>query len=1197
MHVYRKIIRFALNGLTALITVLATLYIAMYFTLQSDSLRTRLVDFLNVQLSTPNHSQIRIGNVHGDLFEHFVIDRVLISDKEGPWLQFENIAIEWNQWALLSGILDIKNINVASVRIDRIPESSDSARGDPRLPNFGILHRLIIHSSSIASISLESHGQVHDLIFAGTTTERKAINWSLDATYDQNIFAFSITKATLSTAFVHIDAVANYALHEQSGSGLLRINLEQLAPLSPILKQPISGSAFLETNIQVSDLGATLSGTVTGHIDSLSLHKPGIDKLFGPRITLRGDLRGTANQIQVQNLAVTAPAASLSTDFSLTPNSKALNGQYRLLAPNLANFSALLNKPVTGRLELEGTIRGSTDKTRLENRITLSALSIGKTDLGKLTAKLDLREFPSSSKGLLSFKFEDGRLDSTSGSTLFKLLNPRILQLDKLSLSSRGSSLTGDLIVPLNGNPTTGSLTCQLPSLTAWSNWLEQSLSGQATAHIDLHNINGSQHAHLKIQGENLTLSSHYEHQFSIRDALISVQFGDILSAPTGSADIILQGVKLFNAQLATLNAQARFKDLSNMTFDGQTSGSLNGPIELTLTGRLSRQKDSTKLELTRLDGLVANQPVTLKQKLSITTTPDNLTLQNLLLSIGKGKLSASAFISEQRLTGSIKLIDLPTEMVNILQPDSNVSGTLSANGHLLGSRQHPQARFTLEAKQIKLANPSNIARLIHDLRIHGYWQDNRMHIDARLTGFGDADAELTAAFPLQMAANSFGLVLPRQQTINGHLNWYGELAPVWEIITTHEDRFTGVANLVLKIRGTLSVPKISGRFQLAKASYENIETGTTLSDIEVELSSDNDRLVIERLAATDGTDGTLNGSGMIDLNSEMGFPLDIKLDFDNAQLITTDDLTVRAGGQLVLSGNSNKPTVSGTVVTQNIELNLENPLPPGFTELDVQEINLPAGQANKSSYTPQQTSNTPLGLDLKISAPSKVFVRGLGLDSEWRGNLAVTGNTDLPVVAGRLEPVRGFFSVWGKNFDLTRGSIRFSGTRKIDPLLNLSAEYKSSDLTAIVSVTGTALQPKIDLTSQPTMPQSDIASRVLFGTDAKSLTPAQSIQLATTASNLSGFGGSGNFVDTTRRMLGIDVLKFGESEIDAKSTRVSVGKYVADGVYVEIQQGTSRGSRTSATVELEVLPNITVKGGTTESGSNTVGFKWKWDY
>ena len=1197
MHVYGKIVRPALIGLIVLFTFLAALCISTYFALQSDLLRTRLVDFLNVQLSSPNHSQIHIGNVHGNLFKRFVIDRVSISDKDSQWLQVENLTAEWNPWQLLSGVLEIENINIASVRIDRTPESSGNARGNSTLPNFGILHRLIIHSSSIASISLQPHEQVHDLIFAGATTERKAINWSLDATYDHNNSVFKLIKATLSTAFIQLDAVANYALHEQSGSGLLRINLEQLAPLSPFVKRPISGSAFLETKIQILDRGTTFSGSVTGHIDSLSLHNSGIDKLFGPRISLRGELRRTANQILVRNLAIKAHAASLSGNFSLTPNSKALSGQYHLLASNLAIFSALLTKPVTGRLESDGTIRGSIDKARFENRIAVSELSVGRTNLGQLTAELDLREFPSSSKGLLSFKFKGGRLDHTNGSTRFKLLNPRILHLHKLSLSLRGSSLEGDLIVPLNGNPVTGSLTSQLPSLTAWSEGLEQNLSGQATARVDLSNVSGSQHARLKIHGKNLTLSSHDEHQFSIRDALISAQFGDILSAPTGSAEIVLQGAELFGVQLTALNAQARFKDLSNMTFDVHSSGRLNGPIELKLAGKLSRQKDGTKIELIRLDGLIANQRITLKQKLSIATTPDSLALQHLLISIGKGKFSANAFISEQRLTASIKLVDLPMELLSTLQPASNLSGTLSANGRIWGSRQHPQARFTLEAEKITLAHPSTIARLTHNLRLQGNWQDERMQIDAILSGFGNTDAELTAVFPLRMATNSFDLVLPGQQAIDGHLNWQGEVAPIWEIITTHEDRFTGTATVALNVSGTLNVPKIKGRFKLAKASYENIATGTTLSDIAIGLISDNDRVVIERLRATDGTDGTLKGSGMIDLNSETGFPLDIKLKFNNAQLITTDNLTVRAGGQLVLSGNSDKTLLSGTVVAQNIELNLENPLPPGFVELDVQEINLPAGQVNEANQHTRQTNTTPLRLDLKISVPGKAFVRGLGLDSEWRGNLAVTGNTDLPVVTGRLEPVRGFFSVLGKNFDLTRGSIRFPGTRKIDPLLNLRAEYKSSGLTAIVAITGTASQPKIELTSQPAMPQSDIASRVLFGTDSKSLTPAQSVQLATTISNLTGFGGSGNFVDTTRRMLGIDVLKFGESEIDTKATRVSVGKYVADGVYVEIQQGTSSGSHTSATVELEVLPNVTVEGGTTESGSNTVGLKWKWDY
>ena len=208
-----------------------------------------------------------------------------------------------------------------------------------------------------------------------------------------------------------------------------------------------------------------------------------------------------------------------------------------------------------------------------------------------------------------------------------------------------------------------------------------------------------------------------------------------------------------------------------------------------------------------------------------------------------------------------------------------------------------------------------------------------------------------------------------------------------------------------------------------------------------------------------------------------------------------------------------------------------------------------------------------------------------------------MTGTADAPIIAGVLEPVRGHFSLMGKTFELKHGSVRFAGTHDIDPILNLAAEYKATGLTAIVALTGSALQPKMELTSRPPMPQSEIAARVLFGTDSKDLTPAQSIQLASSIATLSGVGGAGSVLDVTRRTLGIDVLRFGETENDPAETTVSIGKYVADGVYIELERGTKEDSRAATTVEVEVLPNIRVEGGTTQKGGNKVGVKWKWDY
>ncbi len=210
---------------------------------------------------------------------------------------------------------------------------------------------------------------------------------------------------------------------------------------------------------------------------------------------------------------------------------------------------------------------------------------------------------------------------------------------------------------------------------------------------------------------------------------------------------------------------------------------------------------------------------------------------------------------------------------------------------------------------------------------------------------------------------------------------------------------------------------------------------------------------------------------------------------------------------------------------------------------------------------------------------------------------MKINGPANAPKVAGVLSPVRGRFFLMGKSFRLESGAIRFTGSDDIDPLLDLTAEYKAASLTALVRVTGTASRPKISLTSRPPLPESEIASQVLFGTNSGNLTTAQSLQLASAIATYSGTGGGIGILDATRRALGVDVINFAESEQNPDKTRVSVGKYIRDGVYLEIEGGGEKDSQASTTIEVEILPNVRFEGGTTETGANKVGVKWKWDY
>ena len=66
----------------------------------------------------------------------------------------------------------------------------------------------------------------------------------------------------------------------------------------------------------------------------------------------------------------------------------------------------------------------------------------------------------------------------------------------------------------------------------------------------------------------------------------------------------------------------------------------------------------------------------------------------------------------------------------------------------------------------------------------------------------------------------------------------------------------------------------------------------------------------------------------------------------------------------------------------------------------------------------------------------------------------------------------------------------------------------------------------------------------------------------------------------------------FGE---DSPETTATAGRYVADNVFIAVDQGLSSGA-TRGRVEIEVLPNITVRGEVEQARSG-VGIEWQMDY
>ncbi len=206
---------------------------------------------------------------------------------------------------------------------------------------------------------------------------------------------------------------------------------------------------------------------------------------------------------------------------------------------------------------------------------------------------------------------------------------------------------------------------------------------------------------------------------------------------------------------------------------------------------------------------------------------------------------------------------------------------------------------------------------------------------------------------------------------------------------------------------------------------------------------------------------------------------------------------------------------------------------------------------------------------------------------------MTVTGTMNQPSIRGSLDLRRGSYDVLSRHLEFTQGSIRFDG-RPIDPLLDFQATTTVDNVEATLAVQGRASDPQINVSSVPELPDSEVLALILFGRATDSLSPFEAVQLAASAGQLAGIGGSGpGILENVRDTLGFDRVDF--TTTPGGETAIGIGQNITDNVYVEVDQGVETGD-SEVSVQIELTPNITVESGVGTRGSR-VGVSVEWDY
>ncbi|MDI7862505.1 translocation/assembly module TamB domain-containing protein [Rhizobiaceae bacterium n13] len=980
-----------------------------------------------------------------------------------------------------------------------------------------------------------------------------------------------------------------FNLTDRSGPVGVELSVENTVFDNPDIDRAIRGPLKLAAPLTVSphDIAfdaatlesAHLGGTVSGRYDLAATTLTSDVRLFARPEALPADIAARFDTTIAAEGKVTAVIDGPMSVTGLTVKSGTIEASGDAALENdtlTANLSGRL--PEIGKLIDNAS--GAADFT-VSARGPLTALMI--------QARADAERTELVGRTLQSLAISiDGIADRAAPQASIKasgLLDNQTINIDAGVMSENGvtripnlsavigpNRLTGDLRFSQAFEPS-GNLTFDFPDVGLLAALAGQRASGDLKGSLALTGSDGRIGAVVKASGSGIR-----------RDDIVIAR-PDINLVITDLKALAAQGT----VRLAELASGAN--KVTNLALDftqaGQTTNfDLKATYDgapLTAAGAATSGDGTTTLALRSFSARPRGIPVNLSNPTTITVQNGNAALSRLVIRAGAGSINIDGSAGST-LDITARISNLPASLANTFSPGLEASGEITGSLTARGRSSAPVVGFDITwsnamTSQLRAARVAAV-----NVKAKGQLENNVLRIDVNLTGSGGL--AFSGGGTVALGGNR-----ALKMNFRGGVPFAilaGQLSPQGLVME-------GSANVNLQVGGTTAAPAITGSITADRARLIDVRRNVALNDLALTVNLERERATISRFDARLSSGGTLTGRGTVGIVPGSGFPADLTLTLNRANYVDGTLFTARVDGTVTVRGPLLRgPVIGGSIVLDKASITVPEKLPTSLTEIDIKHRNAPAAVIAQLREILADTSgggaSTPVALDLTISAPSRIFVRGRGIDAELGGDLTVRGTAVDPIVSGGFEMRRGRMVILNRRLDFTKGIITFGGA--LIPRLDMDAATSVSSTTITVSVNGLANDPQITFSSSPALPQDEILAQLIFGQSLSRLSPLQIAQLADAASQLAG-GRQTSLFQGLRSHLGIDDL---DISTDASGrTQVSAGKYLNDRTYLELQQGGESGSK--AIINLDVGRGVKLRGEAGADGSGAAGIFYEKEY
>jgi len=519
-------------------------------------------------------------------------------------------------------------------------------------------------------------------------------------------------------------------------NGDILAKVASLAPYGAIADRDLAGSIDVKASGSVSPISGAFDLNLDGNAQNMRTGTEAVDNILNGDVKLSGGIARSSAGFAARDFRIGNELSEITANGSFA--SDKADFDFGVMLSDLK----LLSDKASGRMTIKGSARGDDKLIALALRAdapqgTLAdrKLSDGGLDFNALLDG-NATTGASLSGKLAGSAFLNGeKIDLGS---LIDIVNDE-KRLTNLVFSAGGTHVSGNITQNAKGL-LAGQLNVDAPDISTAAALFLADATGSANADITLDANGERQNAVVNAKANGLKINGNH-----IASADIALTAQDLFGVPvvdgTASArDILVStfGIDSFNA---TANATGTKTDFTAST-------KLKIGTTANASGSLEPKDGGFELALASADVKQGSLSATLAAPATIAMKGSDISFGDILVNTGDGQVKVNGAIGE-RLDLSVALSNLPLALANSFQPELGLGGIVNGTARVTGTRENPNAAFDITARGVTAAQLKDQGIAPLDADAKGSSQNNRLNVDARVTGGGGIDVTAKGGVPL----------------------------------------------------------------------------------------------------------------------------------------------------------------------------------------------------------------------------------------------------------------------------------------------------------------------------------------------------------------------------------------------------------------------------------------------------------------